>query len=92
MLLDDAAVRQARTELLTKGRQGIERATAVTWAARAVAAYELLRGGRFRLALLSDAETYRQEAIEHASQLADEAFLTALRHEIDARRPRGLSG
>jgi len=91
MLLDDVAVRQARTELLTKGRQGIEHETALKWAARAVAAYELLRG-RFRLALLSDAETYRQEAIEHASQLADEAFLTALRHEIDARRPRGLGG
>jgi hypothetical protein len=60
---------EAKRELATKSRETIERETAWKWAARAVAAYQLLQQTT-TYSWLRDFEHYFDEAVEHAA-LAD---------------------
>lgn len=67
----DAAAR----ELAHKSLAAIQRETALTWAARAVAAYRFF-GQDKRLSWLLDAEEYAHESLEHAA-LSGDADLSA---------------
>lgn len=80
-------VAKARKELQQKSLAEIERATALTWGARAAAAFALAgeeaqpeRRWQWRL----DAESYRQEALEHAAQTEDWTFLADVAAQLRA--------
>lgn len=87
-MLDLAA---ARKELQSKTLLDIERATALTWAGRAAACLDLAHEAgdpKLRLRRLTEAENYRQEAIEHAAMTEDIPFLQSLLAEIGAHQKR----
>ncbi len=78
----------ASKELAKKSLLQIERETALTWGARAAAAYgnASRATGLRREQWLQDAENYRQESLEHAAMTEDLGFLTGLLDELkDAR-------
>lgn len=82
---------KAREELTTKSILDIERATAITWASRAAACLDLAHEAETRQGRqvrLTEAENYRQEAIEHAAMTEDIPFLQAILSEIDAHKTR----
>ena len=79
----------ARREILQKTRSEIEEETAVRWAERAVAAYQLSsmqQDNRY----LRDAGDYYHEAVEHAA-LADHSgeVLRRVREWVHRFVPRG---
>jgi hypothetical protein len=83
-------VEKGLEELKTKSLDEIERATAVTWGGRAAASYQLAmdaRGMAKRFRHFYEGETYRQEALEHASMAEDGGkLLTKVRDEVDSYR------
>lgn len=82
---------KAREELLSKTILDIERATAITWASRAAACLDLAHEAETRQGRqvrLTEAENYRQEAIEHAAMTEDLDFLQAILAGIDAHKTR----
>ncbi len=84
-LLDvDAATK----ELSKKSLNQIERETALTWGARAAAAYTNAgrTQGTTREHWLRDAENYRQESLEHAAMTDDMGLLTSLISELKTLR------
>ena len=87
-------VEKAREELKTKSMAEIERATAMTWGARAVASYRLASeakglGERFRH--FYEGENYRQEALEHASMAEDRGKLfLGIHEEVEKDRRSAL--
>lgn len=92
-MLDLAA---ARKELQSKTLLDIERATALTWAGRAAACLDLAHEAddpRLRMRRLTEAENYRQEAIEHAAMTEDIPFLQDVvaqirKHQKPSSSPR----
>jgi N-methylhydantoinase A/oxoprolinase/acetone carboxylase beta subunit len=82
--------KKARKELAKKTLEDIEHETAITWGSRAVASYQLAheaRGAADAVRRFAEGETYRQEALEHAAMVEDEAHLVALiADEIGAER------
>ena len=82
---------KAREELLSKTILDIERATAITWASRAAACLDLAHEAETRQGRqvrLTEAENYRQEAIEHAAMTEDIAFLQGVLSAIDSHKTR----
>ena len=82
---------EAQHEILEKSREQIEEETAFKWAARAVAAYRQVRRPPHQPhRWLRDANTYFDEALEHAA-LADESgeVLRAVREWMGRYIPRG---
>ncbi len=59
-------VSEARAELSKKSLRMIQRETAITWAARAVASFMSYKRTK-NLQWLLDAEEYAHEAVEHAA-------------------------
>ena len=87
-MLDLAA---AREELLSKSLLDIERATAITWAARAAACLDLAHEAETRQGRsvrLRESENYRQEALEHAAMTEDIPFLQGIIAAVDAHKTR----
>jgi len=88
-------VAKGLAELRAKSLAEIERATAMTWASRAAASYELASqsGGiaeRFRQ--FYEGETYRQEALEHAAMAEDQGkLLIQIHDEVDSYRVRAAA-
>ncbi len=87
-------VEKALEELKAKSMAEIERATAMTWGARAVASYRLAaeaKGLAERFRHVYEGENYRQEAFEHASMTEDRGkLLLEIREEVDRDRRRAL--
>ncbi|MEA3137426.1 MAG: hypothetical protein QOC71_1707 [Thermoplasmata archaeon] len=86
---------KARKELMWTSMEQIERATALTWGARAVASYELVMADSLSLQgvqRFAEGDSYRSEAFEHAS-MADETgqVLRGIRGEVDAARAMALA-
>lgn len=83
-------VTAATAELRSNSILEIERATALQWGARAVAAFQLAAQSddpSINRRWLLDGESYRQEAIEHAAQTEDFSFLKHLAKPLaEARR------
>ena len=82
---------KARSELLAKSMVEIERATALAWGGRAAASYGLCLEERDSYASLQrfwEGENYRQEALEHAAMVEDDAFMDGIRHEIEEPRAK----
>ena len=82
---------KAREELLSKTILDIERATAITWASRAAACLDLAHEAQTRQGRqvrLTEAENYRQEAIEHAAMTEDIPFLQGVLSAIDSHKTR----
>ncbi len=82
---------KAREELLSKTILDIERATAITWAGRAAACFDLAHEAETRQGRqvrLMEAENYRQEALEHAAMTEDIPFLQGILQEVDAHKTR----
>ena len=82
---------KARQELTSKSLLDIERATAETWASRAAVCLDLAHEAETRQGKqvrLREAETYRQEAIEHAAMTEDIPVLQSILAEIDAHKTR----
>ncbi|HUR61789.1 MAG TPA: hypothetical protein VM286_05430 [Candidatus Thermoplasmatota archaeon] len=83
-------VEKALQELQTTSMAQVERTTALTWGARAVAAFRLCAQStdwesRFRF--FCDGENYRQEALEHAAMSDDwRSLLPALETEVNEAR------
>ena len=87
-------IQAARKELQQTSILDIERATALTWAARAAASFQLAKEAkdtRERIERLQDGENYRQEAIEHAAMTEDIEFLVQVREEMDVNRKPAMS-
>jgi hypothetical protein len=82
------------TELKSKTLVDIEKATATTWGSRAVASYQLAmeaNGMAERFRHFYEGETYRQEALEHASMAEDDGKLMMQVHdEIGSYRNRAM--
>jgi hypothetical protein len=86
-------IASARKELQSKTLLDIERATALTWGARAAACLDLAaetRDETGRTQRLQEAQNYRQEALEHAAMTEDFQFLRELVQEIGAHQKRAL--
>lgn len=87
-------VNKALKELREKSLDDIERLTAETWGARALASYQLLEeeeetGARFQR--FYEGENYRQEAFEHGAMVDDGGTLLGeIRDQVLARRNRAL--
>ena len=85
-------IEKGLSELKTKSLVEIERATAITWGSRAVASFQLAMqasGLTQRFRHFNEGETYRQEALEHASMAEDAGKLLLQVHdEIDGYRRR----
>lgn len=85
---------KALRELRDKTIDDIERMTAETWGARALASYQLLEEEEdmaARLRRFCEGENYRQEALEHAAMVEDGGkLLEEIRHQVLARRERAL--
>lgn len=82
---------KAREELRTTTILEIEKATAITWAGRAAACFDLAHEAETRQGRqvrLMEAENYRQEALEHAAMTEDIPFLQSILREVDAHRSR----
>lgn len=82
-------VETARSELKAKSMIDIEKATALTWGARAAASYDLCLEERDSWAAVQrfyEAENYRQEALEHAAMVENDAFLDGVRSEVEDHR------
>ncbi|HEX2065560.1 MAG TPA: hypothetical protein VHI93_01990 [Candidatus Thermoplasmatota archaeon] len=83
-------IEKARTELRTSSMAKIERATALTWGARAVASFQMCAEAtdwEARLRHFCEGEAYRQEALEHAATgEAWQSLLPALDAEIGMAR------
>lgn len=88
MALQVLKMDEARQELQEKTMMDIERATAIKWGGRAVAAYSLAgeSTGEERTDWLRDAENYRQESLEHAAMTEDMEFLAQVIRDIDGVR------
>ena len=85
-------LKPAREELLTSSMEDIERATAEAWGGRAVASYQLSREGRTlheRFRRFYEGETFRQEALEHAS-MVDAGLVAEVQQAIDPERAAAL--
>jgi len=73
-ILDEREIELAKEEIQKKGLLGIEEETAKKWAARAAAAYVMSVDADEGDAQQwwDDGEVYRNEALEHASQVSGE--------------------
>lgn len=88
-LLSDA-MQKAMGELQQKSLDDIQRATAITWGGRALAAYAVFeRTGD--LHRLCDAEEFGHEAMEHAALDGDPAFSNAIGAHMRAAKERVLA-
>jgi hypothetical protein len=92
MLDIETAIGHAEVELRTKSMREIQRETAYTWAARAIAAHRLLkrtdvsqRKARTHLAI--EVHEYMHEALEHSALGGTYAAVNALFDEYQL--PRG---
>lgn len=74
-------VAKARSEIVQKGMSQIERETALAWAGRAVAAWELY-GETGRSGWRDDAVEFASEAVEHSAQSGDDVLLRDVRRAI----------
>lgn len=85
----DAAAHAALAELQSLSIDDVQRATAITWAGRAVAAYALFEqtGNIYRLL---DAEEYGHEAIEHAALAGSIVFIEGIRRRIGAAKAHAI--
>jgi len=79
-------VNAAKTEVQEKDEHQIESETALKWAARSIACFQLY-DETDELKWLFRAEDMRHEAIEHAS-LADEETLDFVRKELDEAKAK----
>lgn len=88
MQLQVLQVADARSELEQKSILEIEKETALTWGARAAAAYELARqsSDQQRMRWVMDGENYRQESLEHGAMTGDLEFLQRLMDDLEAAR------
>jgi hypothetical protein len=83
-------IEKARSEIEKTPMEDIERQTALTWGARAVASYHLCQEDgtlmpRFRH--FWEGENYRQESFEHAAMAEDDGeLLKQVREEIEQAR------
>jgi hypothetical protein len=77
----DLRVSQARADVTTRALGTIQKETAITWAARAVASLRLYHETR-QPKWYSDAEEYYHEAIEHAALSGDDELLNAVRAAV----------
>jgi hypothetical protein len=93
--LDPDPLEEARREIRFSTKQEIEAKTARTWAARAVASYEMALAQKSAdpdraLASFADGVVYEHEALEHASEAGAE-LVAELRSFLDAwKRTRHL--
>jgi len=84
-----AAMQKAAAELQTKTIEDVQRATAITWGGRALAAYALFeQTGDVRR--LCDAEEFAHESMEHGSLAGDPAFSDAIGAHMHAAKARAL--
>lgn len=87
-------VAKGLAELKTKSLAEIERATAITWGGRAAGSYQLAVDAKAmaeRFRHFYEGETYRQEALEHASMAEDGGtLLTQVRDEVGGYRHRAM--
>ncbi len=75
----------SRKEVLG-GKASIERATAIKWAGRAIAAWKLYEERR-EIAWRDDAVEYASEAIEHGAASGSDAVLRTVRHALRRASP-----
>ena len=89
VLLGDA-MQKAMAELQQKSIEDIQRATAITWGGRALAAYVIFEqtGDPHRLC---DAEEFGHEAMEHAALDGDPVFSDAIGAHMRAAKARALA-
>jgi len=73
---------QARADVTTRSLGNIQKETAITWAARAVACLVLYRETH-EPKWFSDAEEYYHEAVEHAALSGDDELLNAIRVAVE---------
>lgn len=91
MLVSDAMLDSAARELDARSMSDIQRTTALTWAARAIASFR--KYARLHsLAWLLDAEQYAHEATEHAAFVADAHFANQLGAQIELARMDAIQG
>lgn len=83
-------VQTATRELSVKSLARIQRETALTWAARAVAAYGFFQRTRVTQWLL-DAEEYAHEALEHAALAEPRELIGEVREHLDRAKRLALS-
>lgn len=89
-MISRARIEQSKRELLAKSEQQIEYETAVTWGARAIAAYELgMQTGRSTWIYF--AEHLYHEALEHAALASEPAFATEIRRAVESTRRAALA-
>lgn len=85
---------KAMREITTKTEEQIEQETAITWAARAVACYQLVLRSvdrRQQTLLFSQADDFKHEALEHASLAGDRGqLLNQLATAIEESRNNAL--
>lgn len=76
-------VEEAKQELSAKTLDQIQQETAIKWAARYAAAYELSNDNTLTTEVydqwVHDQYEYRSEALEHAAQVQDEMFYATIR-------------
>jgi hypothetical protein len=80
------SVEGASRELTHKSCATLHQETALTWAARAVAAYRFYRTDTARLQWLLDAEAYAHEALEHAALSGDAEILSYVSIALQSAR------
>ena len=86
-MITERDIATAKRELQDKAQDEIERETAIKWAARAIAAYIIARE-QHNVAVISEADEYRGEALEHAAKAGDFGRLAGtLQRQIDKYRP-----
>jgi hypothetical protein len=83
-------IKKAKEELKEKSYLEIQRQTAITWASRAAASYNLCaeeKDVRRKVAIYQIAEEYCHEGVEHAALCEDHGKLLAeLEKELDPHR------
>jgi hypothetical protein len=80
---------KARAEIREKAKRQIEAETAATWAARAIAAWELAAETRHARWFVEAAQ-YEHEAVEHAAEAGPEEYAATRDAIARARAALGL--
>lgn len=90
---DDLAVEKATEEVRSKTGEEVDRETANTWAARAVASYRLSVNAtsiREKVTRFSEGDDYRHEALEHAGTSGDSETLRRVESDTAKERTKAL--
>lgn len=89
----DLKLDKAKKEVKDKGDEQIDRESAETWAARALASYDMCateRSLRARVERFSEADDYRHEALEHAGTSGDFEALARIARKTEKARTKAL--